>query len=164
MKSKHFKKGYAVLELVFYIAFFILLSLVVISAMVHMTQAVREMEVETGLGRSGNMLERISREIRQAENISAISSTSLKLSGHDEDGNARTVEFQLSGSTVRVLENDIFQGNLNTPDIVVGSLQFEEITTLKSKAVKIILMTSSAQDKYLRSVKWQDTIVLRGSY
>ena len=149
------KNGYAVLELLFYIAFFTVLSSVVINAMITMTRSFKETTIQAELVQSGNIIERMSREIRQASDITSISSTDLKLNA---------VEFKLSGSDIQLFENDIFVGNLNTPNIIVTALAFTQITTAKGKAVKIELTLKSANDTSDNTKDFYDTIVLRGNY
>lgn len=158
------REGYAILELLFYIAFFSLLSLVVINAMITMAQAFKETETQTELLRSGSIMERISREIRSAESINTISASDLKLNTTDSAGTAKTVEFLLSDATIQLLENNVLTGNLNSLNITVSGLTFTEITTVNGKAVKIILTVQSVNDKYNRSVDFYDTVVLRGVY
>ncbi|MFZ2150050.1 MAG: hypothetical protein WAV15_02745 [Minisyncoccia bacterium] len=163
LKSKN-QEGYAILELFFYVSFLSLLSLVVINSMITMAQSFKETETQSELLRAGGAMERISREIRQAESINLITGTSLKLNTRDEDGNSKTVEFALLNFNIRFLENDVFIGNLNTPNIIVSSLSFAEITTTEGKAVKVTLSIQSTNDKYGRTVDFFDTVGLRGSY
>jgi hypothetical protein len=158
------ENGYAVLELLFYISFFALLSLVVINAMVTMAKSFRETEIQSEFLRGSAIMERISREVRQANSINTISGSSLKLNSTEEDGDPKTVEFSLSGSNVLLLENNILTGNLNTPNLNVSTLSFTEITTTAGKAVKIILSIQSTHDIQARVVDFYDTVVLRGSY
>lgn len=147
--------GYAVLELLFYIAFFVTLSLVVIDTMITMTKSFKETSIYAELEQGGTIMERISREIRQASSISSISATDLKLN---------TVEFKLLGSDLQFLENNVFTGNLNTPNIIVTALAFTQINTAKGKAVKIVLSFRSSQDNLSRIQDFYDTVVLRGDY
>lgn len=158
------KSGYAILELLFYIALFAILSLLVINAMMTMAQSFKETAIYAELSQSGTIMERMSREIRQASAISAISANDLKLNTTNAAGAAKTVEFALSGSNINFLENDISTGNLNSPNIIVTALTFTEITTVKGKAVKIVLSARSSNDKLNRVVDFYDTVVLRGSY
>jgi len=148
--------GYAILELLFYIAFFVTLSLVVIDAMITMARAFKETSIQAELAQSGTIMERMSREIRESSSIVSISSTDLKLNA---------VEFKLSGSDIQLLENDILIGNLNTPNIAVTALTFTEIITAKGKAVRILLTLKSGNDTFSsRSVDFYNTVALRGSY
>jgi hypothetical protein len=158
------KNGYAILELLFYISFFTLLSLVVINAMITMAQSFKEMETYTRLLQGGTIMERISREIRQAESIGLISANSLKLNTTDDAGIAKTVGFLLVGSNIEFRENDVLIGNLNAPDVIISGLTFTTINTTEGTGIKIVLTAQSANDKYNRSADFYDTVVLRGSY
>lgn len=167
MRNKIKKEnGYAVLELLFYISFFAVLTIVVINSMIAMTASFRESSVYAELLRSGNTMERISREIRQADSINIISANSLKLNTTESGGTSKTVQFSWagSGSDVQFYENDSLVGPLNPPNISVTALNFTEITTTKGKAVRVIFTVQSDNDKYSRAVDFYDTVVLRGSY
>ena len=156
---KNFKNkkqyGYALLELLFYIALFTVLVLVVINAMITMARAFKEIAVQTELIQSETIMERISREIRASSSITSISATDLKLN---------TTEFKLSGTDLQFLENNVLTGNLNTPNISITALIFTQITTTKSKAIKIFLTLKANDDMSGRLVDFYDTVVLRGSY
>ena len=159
------KSGYAILELLFYISFFALLSLVVIDAMIIMSKSFRETAVYAELAQGGTIMEKISREIRQAYDIDVTStSTNLKLKTKDANNVEKTVDFLFSGSNVQLIENSVSTGNLNTPNIVITGLTFTQITTAKSKAVKIVLSIRSSNDALARVQDFYNTVVLRGSY
>ena len=162
-KNKN-ESGYAILELIFYISIFVVMSVAVINSMVVMTKSFRATSVQAELLESGNIMERISREIRQASNINTISGTDLKLDTQDDAGIAKTVEFLLSGSDVQLLENDLLTGNLNTPNIAITGLTFTQITMTKGKAVKVLLTLKSTNDVSATNISYYDTVVLRGSY
>src|SRR3989338_8033873 len=77
------ERGYAILELLFYITFFSILSLVVINAMITMTKSFRETAIQAELIESGSIMERMEREIRQALSINSIVANDLKLNTKD---------------------------------------------------------------------------------
>ena len=158
------KKGYALVDLLFYIALFAVLILAVINSLITMTKAFRQITVQADLVQSSSILERISREVRQAYGINSISSSDLKLNSTDESGNNKTVRFLLSGSNILLYDNDVLTGNLNTPNIVVTALSFTEITTAAGKAIKMSLSVRSTRDGTGRVENFYDTVVLRGSY
>ncbi|MEK7088991.1 MAG: hypothetical protein AAB913_02585 [Patescibacteria group bacterium] len=161
---KKINSGYILLETIFYIALFAMLSIAVIDAMITMTKAFKETSIQAELMQGGNIMERISREIRRAYNINSISANSLKLDIMDDDNVNKTVEFSLSGSDIRFLENNIFTGNLNTPNITVIGITFTQINTAKGMAVKISLTVKSNHDLLGRDENFYDTVVLRGNY
>ncbi|OGI67886.1 hypothetical protein A3A05_01685 [Candidatus Nomurabacteria bacterium RIFCSPLOWO2_01_FULL_41_12] len=160
-KTKH---GYAILELLFYIVFFSILSLVVINAMITMARIFRETTVYAELVQSGVIMERIGREIRTSYDISSISSSDLALNTTDSIGANKTIRFLLSGTDLQFFENAVLTGNLNTPNIVVTGLTFSQITTVQGKTVKVVLSLRSSNDKLNRVQDFYDTIVLRGGY
>ena len=163
LKIENYRRGYAILELLFYIAFFAVFSLITINAMIAMAESFKETSVQGELVQSGIIMEKISREIRQAYGISSISATDLNLNNTNGEVN-KTVEFLLSGSSIQLLENGVLTGNLNTPKIAVTGLTFTQITTTKGKAVKIFFTVRSVNDALARTFDFYDTIVLRGSY
>lgn len=156
--------GYAILELLLYTSFFAVLVLVVINAMIVMTQAFRETTLSGEWVQSGVVMERIAREIRSSCDVSLASGGDLKLNTKNAVGAEKTVEFLLSGSNVQLLENNIFTGNLNAPNIIITNLTFTQITTTEGKAVRVLLTLKSGNDKYDRPVDFYDTVTLRGSY
>ena len=158
------KNGYALLELLFYISFFVVLCLLVIDAMVVMAGSFRETTINAEWAQSGNIMERISREIRGAVSISTLNTTDLILNTKDSGGGNKTVEFSLSGANLQLIENGTLTGNLNTPKIVVTGISFSQITTTQGKAVKVFLTLRSTDDSLNRVKNFYDTIVLRGIY
>jgi Tfp pilus assembly protein PilE len=163
IKSKNY--GYTLMELLFYISFFSIISLLVINSLIIMTKSFKETTVQAELGDSSSIMERMSREIRKASNISTITASDLKLDTIDDTTSAaKTVEFLLSAGSVQLLEDNILTGNLNTPNITVTGLIFTQITTTASQAVKIHLILKSNNDSLGRTVDFYDTVGLRGSY
>lgn len=165
IKKDKTKRGYAILELLFYITFFSILSLVVINAMITMARSFKENSLQAELIQSGTIMERMSREIRAAYGVDETSTnTDLKL--NTNSGTNTKIEFKFISDEpdVQLWENDIFTGNLNTPNINITALAFSQITTAKGKAVKIILTVRSVNDVLGRTQDFYDTVVLRGSY
>ena len=89
------ESGYTVLELLFYVAFFGVLSILAINAMISMGKSFREATIQAEFVQSGTILERIGREIRQAYDIDLTSTnTDLKLNTKDSAGVNKTMEFK----------------------------------------------------------------------
>ncbi|MEI6280772.1 MAG: hypothetical protein WCP17_02110 [bacterium] len=164
IKKNQTKQGYAVIELIFYIALFVLLSLVVINAMITMAKSFKETTLQAELEQSGAIMEKMVREIRASYDIGSITTNDLVLNTKDNNGVNKTVEFLLSGSDIAFKENNVLTGNLNTPNIVVTAINFTQITTTKGKAVKVFLTVRSSNDALARTQDFYDTVTLRGSY
>jgi type II secretory pathway pseudopilin PulG len=158
------KSGYSVLELIFYMAIFAVLSVALINSLLTMTRSFRETSTYGELVQSGSIMERIAREVRSATSINTISGSDLKLNTLDSAGSAKTVEFLLAGSNIELLENNALTGNLNSTTISITALSFTRITTAEGEAVKILLTLRSNNDPAAHVYDFYDTVVLRGAY
>jgi len=158
------KGGYTLVEILFYIALFSVLTLAIIDSFVTMTKAFKEISIQSDLVQSSLAIERMSREIRQAYGINSITTSDLKLNTKDELDNNETVRFLLSGSDIQLFENDVLTGNLNTPNIQVVNLSFTQITTVNGNAIKISLSVKSGRDMTNRVENFYNTVLLRGDY
>ncbi|OGJ04293.1 hypothetical protein A3G06_02345 [Candidatus Nomurabacteria bacterium RIFCSPLOWO2_12_FULL_46_14] len=164
IRHKKNTSGYAMLELLFYISLFVFLSVVVVNSMITMTRALKETAIERDLAEGREIMEKISRAIRQAESINALSGSSLELNTKDESGADQTLKFSLLSSDIQFLANDILVGNLNSADIEITSLNFSQVVAQKSEAVRVALTVHSSEDASPRSADFYDTVVLRGGY
>ncbi|MFH1608746.1 MAG: hypothetical protein ABH951_01855 [Patescibacteria group bacterium] len=158
------KSGFAVLETILYISFFAILSIVVINSMITMMRSFKETKIQSELIQGSSILEKVSREVRQAYAINSISENDLKLNTKDDAGVNKTVRFVLSGNDVQYFENDVLTGNLNPNNVSVSELTFTQIITVEGSAVKITLTISSTNDSLGRTADFYDTVVLRGDY
>jgi Tfp pilus assembly protein PilE len=157
-------RGYSIIEIVFYIAIFAVLSLTVINSLIVMVRSFAETTVQKDFLQTGVMMERISREIRQSKSVASISSSDLKLNSTDSSGTAKTVEFLISGTNLQFKENGVLTGNLNDPNIQITNVTFTQITTAKGKAIKIQMSAKDMRDRSARTENFYDTIEMRGSY
>lgn len=164
--KKNKKEGYAVLELLFYISFFAVLSIVVINSMIIMSRAFHETTLQAEFLQNSSIMERMSREIRNSYDVDDVASTInyLKLNTKDSSGNNKIVEFKFINSNIEFSDAGVNMGNLNTLNTVVTGLVFTRINTTVGKAVKIKLSVRSGNDSSNRIVDFYDTVVLRGSY
>lgn len=164
LNRKNKKNGFAILETLLYVSFFALLSIVVINAMIVMMKSFKEIKIQSELIQGSSIMEKISREVKRANSISSISATDLKLDTKDDVGVAKTVRFVYLNNNINFYENDVLIGNINGADILVTNLSFTQITTVKGKAVKIILTAGPINDSLGRTEDFYDTLVLRGDY
>ena len=129
IKIKKTNGGYTLVEALFYIVLFAMLSTVVINSIITMMKSFKEVSIQKQITQGGEMMERISREIRQAHKVNALDLASdLKLDTKDDAGVDKLVEFVLANSNVRLLENNNYSGDLNSPNIEVINLTFNKIT------------------------------------
>lgn len=158
------QKGFTLIEMLFYVALFSVVSLILIKAIITMVGSFRETQITSDINQANQIIERVSREIRQADGINTISGSNLKLDTTDASGNPATITFTLSGTNLELRENDVLIGNLNSTNVAVNSLSFTQITTTQSTAVKLTMTVQSNRYGSTRTANFYDTLVLRGSY
>lgn len=155
--------GYSIVELIFYVALFSFVSLAVINSILTMTKSFKETGTYAEVMKGGDIMERISREVRRATGVASISVNDLKINTKNDAGVAKTMEFILDNSNVQLFENDVFTGNLNTDNLTISALTFSQIITTKGMAIKITL-TVNSKSKIDSFESFYSTIVLRGDY
>ncbi len=166
-KIKRIKNtGFSIIEMIFYISLFAILTVVIVNLMMTMTKSFKEVSVRREITQGAEIMERISREIKQAKQINNIvdANGDLRLNTTDDAGADKIIEFVLTNSNIRLLENNSYTGDINSPNIVVDSLRFDQVTTTKGQAVKIVLTIKSKHDTKNRTYKYYNTVVLRGNY
>lgn len=156
--------GNTLLETLFYISLLTAMSILIINSLVVMTKAFRETAVQRDFSQGVQIMEKISREIRLAKSINTISTTSLKLNTTDDAGGSLTKTFSLVDGDLKVYENDVLLDNLNSQNISINDLSFNEIDTTVGGAVKVSFGVNSKRDSQGREENFYDTIVLRGKY
>jgi hypothetical protein len=113
-------------------------------------------------------MERISRDIRQAQNIDIVNSQinggeSLQLNSTDIDGSNMIIKFIKEEGALNIYKNNELVGNLLDQNIIINSLSFNRISTAKSEGVKIKIILQDTKDRIERSESFYNTVTLRGS-
>ena len=151
--------GYGVLEMIMYVALFIVFSIVAISVLIAVGKSfahARDLRKINSAAEAA--LERMVREIRLADSVVTASADNLSLTSIDPfSGSAQTVAFArvASAKKITVTKGSGSPADL-TPSGLVDSLSFTKLTTPKSTAV-YIQMT-------VKGVAFEDAAVLRRSY
>lgn len=164
--------GFSLIETVVYIALFVVISTVLVSTLFGMLKAYTQLRVNDDLLDSAHVsMEQMTREIRDAKDIDPASvfvtdPGSLTLDALDGGGLPKTVAFDVSsGGALQVLDStDGTERVLTGSKVVVSSLIFRNVATVKGKAVKVEVTFRSLRSSYGQSVSLSDTVVLRGSY
>lgn len=165
-------KGYSIVEIMVYIAIFAFLSMVVINSFINVMSAFNNTRTYRDLSESGSIvMERISREIRQAKTInitnSVFNSTNgvLELNSTSSAGTSKVIKFMISGNALNIYQDGTLVGNLLKQNISPSSLLFRRITNTNSDAVKIeMTLIDTRNNTNPTSVNFYNTITLRGSY
>lgn len=169
------KKGFSLIEIIIYLAIFSIISIVVINSFIVTLSAFQVTKTNRNLQESGStVMERISREIRQAKIVNGIAGSPshvLSLTGDDSLGNDRTIQFKGEtgslGGVINFYEGvggSTLTGNLLSPNIVVTNLIFNRLVTPKGDAVKIEMTLEDIKSKDHKTAKFYNTVLLRGAY
>ena len=165
------ERGLTLIEILFYVAILAMLVLAVLQALIPLGRSFRTLSANTSINTTAQVaLERMVREIRGGTSVDLANSTLgsspgvLQLNTLDSGGNATTVQFYLSGTTLRLKEAGIDSGPLAPSSARVTSLIFRKITTSNSQAVKVEITVESGSGASYISKKFYTTAVLRGSY
>ncbi|MBI3634511.1 MAG: hypothetical protein HY228_02740 [Candidatus Yonathbacteria bacterium] len=163
--------GFTLVEMVIYIAFFAMLSALAVQATIIVMNSFYRLRLTQNVDQSATVaLERLSREIRNAYDVDAAQSTfetnpgRLMLNTKDAGGANTTTEFYMStGNQLGIKEGGVDKGVLVTKNVTLTNLVFRSISTTNSKAIKIEVSFRDSRSSAVQTVKFYDTIVLRGS-
>ncbi|MFZ2303483.1 MAG: hypothetical protein WAV98_01675 [Minisyncoccia bacterium] len=173
------QRGFTLVEMIIYIAFFAVLSVLSINATILVMKSFYTLRINQSISQSATTaLERMSREIRNAYDIDTLNSTlttspgRLTLLTKTDAGALTTAEFYVTaGNQINMKVGGVDNGSLMTKTVTATNLVFRSITTTNasttvSKAVKIEMTLRDSRDTrsgFTKEVKFYDTIVLRGS-
>ncbi|MEK7148440.1 MAG: hypothetical protein AAB770_00815 [Patescibacteria group bacterium] len=169
--SKKNFSGFTLVEMIIYVAFFAVLSILALNATILAMKSFYTIRIAQGVSQSATTaLERMSREIRNAYDINETNSTfatstgRLTLRTKDSLGANTTIEFYVDGANkLNMKIGGVENGPLFTKTVTLTNLVFRLITTGNSKAIKIEMALSDSRSNTVKLVKFYDTIVLRGS-
>lgn len=163
--------GFTLIEMLIYAGILVIIMAVVVSTLLALSRSYRTLSVAQQVESAAEVsLDRMLRETRSATSIDTAQSAfgtstgKLTLNTTDSNGNATTIQFFLSGQTLRIKEAGVDVGPLTPTSTRVTNLTFRHITTAISHAVKVDMTIESGQDTSYRSKNFYGTAVLRGSY
>ncbi|MEK7585745.1 MAG: hypothetical protein AAB477_00725 [Patescibacteria group bacterium] len=169
--NKKYKSGYSIAEIIVYLAVFTLLSITVINSFIVVLGSYNNTRTNRDLLESGSaVIERVSREIRQAKNIDVVNSTLasspgvLQLNSTTSGGTAMVIKFSVTSGALNLYQDGTLIGNLLGQNVSATALIFRRIVTTNGEAVKIELTLQDTRSKTSLSANFYDTIILRGAY
>jgi len=170
-ENKNKFKGFSIIEIIIYLAIFTTLSVLVINSFITILSSFNTTNVNRKLLESGSfIMERMSREIRQAKNIDIASSTLgvspgvLQLNSTNSAGAVMVIKFVILNQIFNLYKDGSLVGNLTDNDVRITNLIFKRIITTESEAVKIEMTIEYSNGQITKSEKFYNTIVLRGGY
>ncbi len=164
------RRGFTLVEMIIYIAFFATLSILAINSTLIMMKSFYSIRLSQSINQSATVgLERMSREIRNAYDIDTVNSTFLTSPGKltlltkDSLGVNTTIELYVSGNQLGIKERGVDKGLLMTKNAVLTNLVFRQIANPRSRAVKIEMTIRDARGTLQKNANFYNTIILRGS-
>lgn len=170
MKNINKKSGFTLMEILIYVAIFVMLAGVVITSFTVVVGTFSNSQTNRDLQESGSTsMERMVREIRQANTVNPSSNLgvtpgNLELATVDSGGAAATVRFVFENNAVNMYKNGALQDNLLGQNVVPTSLIFRKISTSNGTAVRIEMTLKDNRGKDHRTASYYDTVILRGAY
>ncbi len=167
------KRGMTLVETLIYAALLVILLASIVQAVLLLTTHYRAVRNTRDIEDSAiAVLDRLVREARNADEISASSTPSgtnpsiLALTVRDSaTGNSTTTQFSVSDGRMVLHVNDVYQGPLTKGSVIVLGFQINQIVTSRSTALRVQLSLQSDQATPAVITKnFYDTVVLRGSY
>jgi len=166
-KISNLKSGYSIIEILVYLAIFTALSIVVINSFIVILFSFNTTNMNRQLIQSSTMvMERMSREIRQANSIDIVNSTIGTDPGFLQlkNNNSPDIIFKSENQELNLYQDGVLVGNLLGQNITVENLIFRRIPTTNSEAVRIEITLSYLKGQNTKTVNLYNTIVLRGGY
>jgi len=161
-------KGFTLVEMMIYLSLMTIIAIVIVHTLVVVLKSNRNSFTENIIRNAGyGAMEAMNRGIHGSDNILVISSGMLQMS---QINPTKIVQFSTSSEGRLNLYEGLVSNNLSllgpltSKDVVVKSLIFKPISTLKSKAVRIEMNLTTTVDNQTKSEWFYNTVILRGSY
>jgi prepilin-type N-terminal cleavage/methylation domain-containing protein len=173
-KKVSLKNGFTLVEMLVYLAIMVVITLALVQSIIVVVKSNKQSFVVNNIKNSAiSILEKMTREIRDASSIDVVNSvfgTStgiLQLNTTDSSGNAKTTQFYLQSNNLMVTSSSslgVLTGPLNSNGAKVLSVNFTPISTAHSSAVKIVMTIEGTNQGLTKDVNFYSTAILRGSY
>lgn len=158
--------GFSLVEMLVYISVLLVVSVVVVNVIISFSDVLDEQRIKGKIAHTGNgALERMVREIRNADTVDLVNSTFDTGNGVLALANVgNTVTFTATSSGIDLLVG----GGVTTPlvndEVTVDSLMFHYYTTGNTELVRVILTVSATSSDATFTETFYGGAVLRGSY
>lgn len=150
MKMKQLQKGFTLVEILIYTAIFTLLLFVVVQTLVSFVETQGELRSLRRVENSAVVfLDRISREIREAESVNVSGSTLGTHPGKlSITKDSYTYLFEISNGVMNLSINSVDQGPLTESEASIDSFIVNQFSNGSEEIVQMRLTLSSGQGKY----------------
>lgn len=165
------KKGFTLVEIVIYVFFVAIVSIIALRAVHLMTVTFSNLRVARDINNSAAVsLERIVNEIRsgvtidQVQSVLGVNASDLYINAVDSLGAPVVTRIYLSGGRISVDKDGVYTGPLTSKNITVDTLSFSLIDTGNTIAVKTVAQITGERKGVSKTKVFYTTTTLRGSY
>lgn len=166
MSKLTFKKGFSLVEVMVYLAVLVTVSSACVYALVTYSTILAEQKVKRTLTNNAQLaLERITREVKNADGVDLVGSTLADPTGTLELLNTGAdVTFSYNGGSIDVAVAGGPAENLVGSDVNVDSLYFYHYDNGVTELVRTKITLSATSSKSSATETFYGAAVLRGSY
>lgn len=165
------KKGFSLVEMMVYISILTPLVGVLVSSLRAIVVTYRHIKVMRTIETSAlTTLERITREIKNGESITAAksvfgtASSSITIVGKNTLEAAKTSYIYVQNGVINIREDGVEKGQLTSSSTQVTNFTLRLIDQSDSDAVKIEISLQAGTGDFIKNETFYSTAVLRGSY
>lgn len=168
-----FTKGFTLVEVLVSVVIFTILLAIVVYALFSISRSERHVRALRNIETSAVVLmERITREIKNASSVDVANSVFLSDSGKlvlitpNDSGGSKTLEFFLSNGVLRLKENGVDTGQitLSADRSNIARLFFALISINNIQGVKIETTIESGTGEYEKTKNFYNTAMVRSTY
>lgn len=166
-----YKDGFTLVEMVIYVSFLAVFSVLIINSLVITTRAFADFRLTRDVNNSAiTVMERLVRDIRDAYDVEQVESTfsshpgRLTLNTTDDLGANTTIEFYVDSGRIRVKEGGVDTGYISSQNVTVDLLVFDFVTNINTSAVTIRMQLSASRSSVEKQKTFYSTVILRDSY
>jgi type II secretory pathway pseudopilin PulG len=161
--QNHKTKGFSLLESLVYIAILSVMTVMIINILVSTAHSYNMLRLARSINNSAiTSLERMTREIKSADDISTADST------FDTNPGVLTInigtetrEFYIDAGVLKIKEDDVDTGALTRDDVSVDSLVFRSLNNGTSKGVRIEMTLLGTHRNSTTTKEFYSFVVLR---
>ena len=163
--------GIALVETIFYIAVLVILLAIVINMFLMMARSYTQLKLSADLQNSAILaLDRITREVRNADNVDVINSAFgtdsgiLTLNTTNFDGLPETLQFYIDNGVLSLKKNGGYFGQLTASSTITTRLMFKKLDNGKSSAIKTEMRLETNSATFNKSANFYSTTIIGNSY
>lgn len=160
------QRGFSLLEMLIYISILTITAVIVVDILLSTAKSYNSFKISRSINSTvSTSLERMTREIRAADDVLLIGSTFDTHPGRLTLQIASTTsEFYLDGNVLKIKEGGIDAGSLTSSKLSVDNLVFRLLDNGVSKAVRIEMTLLGTERNITKAKTFYSFAVLRNSY